>query len=187
MIEKRYNVSELRLKEDSRTIIGTCIVFNSLSQDLGGFKEIIHPDSITQSFLDSQDIVMLYNHEQNSGILARSKFGKGTLTLNVTNFGVNFSFECKNTSLGNEVYESIKNGDLESCSFSFVVGKDEIKRVNNEVIRTIYSFKNIYDCSIVVHPAYKETNIDLRKLESFRCNELKQYFHELRLKYNTKQ
>lgn len=174
-IERRFIKSELRFDavSESRTITGTAIVFNSLSVNLGGFKEIIAPLAITQDFINQQDIVMLYNHEEDEGVLARSKFGSGSLNITVDAVGVNFSFECPNTSLGNDTLESIKRGDLDSCSFAFIVGSDEVQRIENELIRTITSFKVIRDLSIVVFPAYEATSTECnsRSVTEFKAKE----------------
>lgn len=165
---------EIRAIEDSRTITGTAIVFNSPSQDLGGWIEEISPEACTTEFLNSQDILMLYEHEQESGILARSKKGKGTLKYNIDATGVHFEFNAKNTSLGNEVLESVKAGDLDSCSFAFRVaeGGERWENLGNGLYkRTITKFEIIRDFSIVINPAYTQTQVSNRSLEAFKAEE----------------
>ena len=82
--ELRYNPVEMRVLSDengidTRTIKGTAIVFNSPSQLLNeqgiSFIETITPEAITPELIAKSDIVMLYNHKQDAGILARSKNG----------------------------------------------------------------------------------------------------------------
>ena len=170
MIEKRYLIKEIRNVED-RTITGTAIVFNSLSEDLGGFREIIDPQAVTQEFIDTQDIVMLYNHDDTNGVLARSKYGKGSLKVNVTDEGVDFSFNAKNTSLGNEVLEAVRSGDLDACSFAFICKRDTIERNEGQLLRTIKEFDSIHDLSIVIHPAYTATEVDTRSIKTFEETE----------------
>jgi phage head maturation protease len=43
--ERRTSV-DVRMEVADRRIRGTAIVFNSLSYDLGGFREIIHPQAV---------------------------------------------------------------------------------------------------------------------------------------------
>jgi uncharacterized protein len=100
MKELRFN--ELKLK-DGRTITGTAIIFNSKSVMLAGnnrrFYEIIKPEAVTYSLINSSDILMLYNHSDNSGVLARSKKGKGTLKISIDSIGVHYQFEAPQTKL----------------------------------------------------------------------------------------
>lgn len=167
------------IKETSingRKIEGYSVVFDSLSQDLGGFKEIISRDAITNDTIDNSDILFLYNHDSSRGVLARSKYGNGSLNLKIDEKGLRFSFEVPNSSLGNEVLESIKRGDITACSFAFTVEEDEFTRNEDEtIVRTIRKIKNLYDSSVVIHPAYEATSvqIDTRGLKEFIDNENK--------------
>lgn len=166
-IEKRY-IKELRAVKDSRTIKGKAICFNSESRNLGGFTEIIEPTAIDDTLIANSDIVFLYNHDENKGVLARSKNGVGTLQIEIKEDGLYFEFEAPNTSIGNDTYESIKRGDLDSCSFAFTVRKEDQvleKRDNGVYLRRIKKFNSINDLSIVVNPAYEKTETSVRNVQ----------------------
>ena len=188
-LEIRY-ITELRADVSEGIIRGTAIVFNSESKDLGGFTEIIKPESITKEFLDRQDIVMLYNHNADSGVLARSKNGRGSLTYSIDANGVNFEFKAKKKDQG--IVESIAAGDLDSCSFAFRVTQDGQKiekRENGMLLRTITAFEKLQDFSVVIFPAYTETSVSSRKLDEFKeilkienDDEKKQIENEIRKK-----
>jgi uncharacterized protein len=172
IIEVRF--LELRASQDSRQIAGTAIVFNSLSENLGNFKETIKKEAITQELINNSNIVMLYNHNDSVGVLARSNKGKGSLKIKLTEKGVDFEFTAKNTSLGNEVLESVRNGDLSACSFAFrcAVGGDVWeKQTDGTYLRTINKIDLIKDLSIVVDPAYTATSCDLRGLKELQALE----------------
>lgn len=167
-------MKEIRLNNnistDSRKVSGYAVVFNSLSEDLGGFREIILPSAITQETINNSDIIFLLDHKQDRGILARSTKGEGSLRLSVDDKGLYFEFEAPNTALGDELLEGLKRHDYSKCSFAFTVGEDEYKKDNNgTVIRTIKSIRQLYDCSVVVNPAYEETSVtvDERGLQKF--------------------
>lgn len=167
-------MKEIRLNNnistDSRKVCGYAVVFNSLSEDLGGFREIILPSAITQETINNSDIIFLLDHKQDRGILARSTKGEGSLRLSVDDKGLYFEFEAPNTALGDELLEGLKRHDYSKCSFAFTVGEDEYKKDNNgTVIRTIKSIRQLYDCSVVVNPAYEETSVtvDERGLQKF--------------------
>ena len=155
---------------ESRTIKGTAIVFNSLSQVMEGhdegigefkFQEIIKPEAVSIDFLNQQDIVMLYNHSDDS-VLARSKKGKGTLRYSIDELGVNFEFNAKKTASGDEILENVRIGDLDSCSFAFRIaeGGDSWFYNGELYIRTITKFEMIRDFSVVINPAYEETSVE---------------------------
>lgn len=147
---------EIVANEDSRTVEGYAIVFNSLSLDLGGFREIILPEAI-DGVIERSDILALLNHDKTRGILARSKQGKGSLTLEIDEKGLKYRFEAPHTALGDEVLEYLRRGEITSSSFAFTIDEDMWEKNGEEYIRTIKSFKQLFDISPVFSPAYEAT------------------------------
>ena len=169
-LEVRNLTQEVRFSEDSRTIEGYAIVCNTESEDLG-FREVIAPEAL-EGIIDKSDCLMLLEHNRSKGILARSRFGKGSLQLEVDDTGLKFRFTCPNTTIGDEAYEGVKRGDYQNCSFAFVADKDEwTKKANGEYLRTIRSFKYIKDCSIVAEPAYSATTVSCRSFDEYKEEE----------------
>lgn len=169
MKEIRIN-NNISTDNDSRKVSGYAVVFNSVSQYLGSFYEIILPEAITQEVIDKSDIIFLLDHQQERGILARSQNGKGSLKLTIEDKGLFFEFEAPHTALGDELLEGLKRGDYSKCSFAFAVEDDEYSKTDNgEVLRTIKKIKQLYDCSVVVNPAYEDTSVqvDERGLQKF--------------------
>lgn len=169
MKEIRIN-NNISTDNDSRKVSGYAVVFNSVSQYLGSFYEIILPEAITQEVIDKSDIIFLLDHQQERGILARSQNGKGSLKLTIDDKGLFFEFEAPHTALGDELLEGLKRGDYSKCSFAFAVEDDEYSKTDNgEVLRTIKKIKQLYDCSVVVNPAYEDTSVqvDERGLQKF--------------------
>lgn len=157
--------SEFRIDSKSRKIEGYALLFNTESQDLGGFREVIKPEAMN-GVLEKSDILALYNHLDDK-VLARSTKGKGTLTLNVDDKGLRYSFEAPKTALGDEVYDAIKRGDLRNSSFAFTVDADGQKweKRDGQHIRNIIQFDELYDCSPVYRPAYLDTVVAARSLK----------------------
>ena len=159
---------------ESRHIEGYAIVFNSLSNDLGGFREIIEQGAITDELIKNSDILCLMNHDIKKGVLARSYQGRGSLKLEIDEHGLHYSFEAPKTALGDEVLEGIRRGDISKCSFAFVCGEDNwTKDENGEYIRHVKKIKKLYDVSLVYHPAYEETEAiaDTRGLDELKAQE----------------
>lgn len=143
---------------DNRKIDGVAIVFNSLSNDLGGFREMIVPEAV-EGVIEQSDIFFLYNHTSDRGFLARSKFGVGSLSTEIREDGVYFEFDAPRTALGDEVLEYLRRGDIGQCSFAFTVDTDKWeKQSDGTYIRTITKFKRLYDMSLVDTPAYSQTS-----------------------------
>lgn len=148
---------------DEHIIEGYAIVFNELSEDLGGFREIIEPSAINEELINNSDIYYLFNHNSESIPLARSKNGEGSLKLSIDNKGLKYSFNC----LNNEFYQIVQRGDLDKSSFAFSLpsdGSGEKWEKSNEYnyIRRITKIERLYDCSAVLVPAYSSTSVYAR-------------------------
>lgn len=162
---------EIRTSEvltDNKTIYGKAISFDTLSVDLGGFRETIKRGAITQDLINHSDIFARTNHKDDY-ILARSKNGKGSLSLELRDDGLYFSFELPNTEKGNELREHIKRGEITQCSFAFNAATEansEVWRNENGIIyRDIYKIGYLGDVAPVYKPAYEETYVSMRAME----------------------
>lgn len=174
-------MKEIRLGDNANTsnenrhIEGYAIVFNSLSNDLGGFREIIEQGAITDELIKNSDILCLMNHDIKRGVLARSYQGRGSLKLEIDEHGLHYSFDAPKTDLGDEVLEGIRRGDISKCSFAFVCDEDvwDKDEKTGEYIRHVKKIKKLYDVSLVYHPAYDETEVkaDTRGLDELKAQE----------------
>ena len=175
MKEIRLGDNATTSTSESRHIEGYAIVFNSLSNNLGGFREIIEQGAITDELIKNSDILCLMNHDIKKGVLARSYQGRGSLKLDIDEHGLHYSFEAPKTALGDEVLEGIRRGDISKCSFAFVCGEDNWDKdeKTGEYIRHVKKIKNLYDVSLVYHPAYEETEVkaDTRGLDELKAQE----------------
>lgn len=174
MKEIRLGDNATTSTSESRHIEGYAIVFNSLSNNLGGFREIIEQGAITDELIKNSDILCLMNHDIKKGVLARSYQGRGSLKLDIDEHGLHYSFEAPKTALGDEVLEGIRRGDIAKCSFAFVCGEDNwTKDENGEYIRHVKKINKLYDVSLVYHPAYDETEVkaDTRGLDELKAQE----------------
>ena len=173
--EVRYfDIRNMADDKENRTVEGYAILFNTLSVDLGGFREKILPSAIED--IKNNDILFLLNHNVERGVLARYRYGEGSLNLEVDEIGVKFSFEAPHTSLGDELLEGLRRKDITQCSFAFLLPNDKSGEVwekmeDGTYIRTITKFKGLYDCSAVYTPAYAETTICQTRMKELRAEE----------------
>src|ERR1700733_14697121 len=163
--EYRFNsAKELRVQTDAsgkRTLSGYAATFHPRSYDLGGFVEQIAPGAFTRSLKGNADVMALSEHNAQKGILGRTK--SGTLRLSEDSVGLRFDCDLPNTSLGNDIAESVGRGDLDSCSFGFVKQADGWERNGKDVVRTLKDV-DLFDVSVVGNPAYPATSVQLRSL-----------------------
>lgn len=187
MKEVRNTTFELRAidEPESRTISGYAIVFNTESSGIAGFTEVIEPRAL-DGVIDKSDVLCLLNHNEDRGILARSKNGTGTLSLEIDETGLKYTFEAPKTALGDEVLEGIRRGDISTSSFAFTVGADNwSKKDDGTYLRTIQSIGELFDVSPVYRAAYDATSVqvDTRGLDDAKAKEkeeLNKYYKDLR-------
>ena len=160
VVEQRAYDGELKAAVEGRTVEGYASVFNSMSEDLGGFREIILPGAFS-NVLDN-DVRALYNHDSNY-LLARTT--SGTLELKEDDKGLYYRFEMPNTSYGNDMLELFRRGDLSQSSFGFTVEKDSWRMEQGQHVRYIERVGSLFDVSPVVYPAYASASSGLRSAE----------------------
>ena len=167
---RSFNI-ELREEAESRHIEGYGSVFNERSVDLGGFQEIIAPGAF-DGVIERSDVKCYLDHNPEKGILARSRNGKGSLSLELDERGLKYSFDAPHTNLGDEVVEGLKRGDYSQSSFAFTVESETwSKEEDGTYLRTINKIGGLYDVSIVANPAYEGTSVALRSLDAFKAQE----------------
>lgn len=166
---RNYNV-ELRAEKESRIITGLAIPVESRSSLLGDFYEVIRSSAVNDELIQNNDIKVYLNHNPGQGTFARSKYGQGSLDLNITERGLEFSFEAPNSVFGNALLEGIKRGDYDQMSFGFWVGDDQWDdNGDGTYTRSILSFAGIEEISILSQlPAYPQTDVAIRSLEEFK-------------------
>ena len=183
-MELRNSSWELRTTENSRTVEGYALKFNKESRDLGGFIEVIEPEALG-GILATSDILCLLNHSEERGVLARSKFGAGSLSLEVDNEGLKYRFEAPETALGDELLVGLRRGDISTSSFAFNIESDKWeKRSNGSYLRKITKFKELYDVSPVYKEAYPDTTVAIRKMNDLNKEDLSGYYETLKNKLN---
>ncbi len=161
-----FRSTDIQSEKEGRIITGRAIVFESWSKNLGGFYEIIHRGAITQELIDKSDIIMNINHDDEK-MVARSRQGKGTLSVSLRDDGVYFSFEAPTTSRGDELLYNVRNGNIFECSFAFTIPDDlhsERWYVDSDNVyrREVNVIDGLYDMSLVIHGAYGDTNCQTR-------------------------
>lgn len=160
LVECELRASEQEAGTGLRKLAGYAALFNSFSEDLGGFREIIKPGAFNRNFPDA-DVRALRDHEP-SRVLGRTK--SGTLTLSVNSKGLVSDINTPNTTDGRDVSELVGRGDVDGMSFGFRVISDNWRMQNEEVIRELLDVE-LFDVSVVTYPAYRQTIVSVRSFD----------------------
>jgi len=162
-IERRFadlQKIEVRKHEDgTATLTGYPAVFNSLSLDLGGFKERIAPGAFART-IEDDDVRGLFNHDSNF-ILGRT--GSGTLRLDEDEHGLRMELDLPDTQVARDLAVSMQRGDISGGSFGFSLHMDGDSWQESDdagAIRTLSSVR-LYDVGPVVYPAYPATDVSV--------------------------
>jgi hypothetical protein len=168
-IEKRiYPFTELevrRVEGELPKLVGYAAVFDSLSEDLGGFREKIAPGTFKKT-IRKNDIRALWNHDPNF-VLGRKK--AKTLKLKEDDHGLRMTIIPPDTQWARDLLTSIDRGDVDQMSFGFRTIKDEWEEKKRETIRTLTEVE-LLDVAPVTYPAYPDTEIALRSLEEHKAS-----------------
>ena len=149
---------ETREADGEMYISGYFAVFNSEYEMWPGAVESIADTAFDGALAD--DIRCLINHETRL-VLGRNK--AGTLTLKVDTRGLWGEVRINpNDQDAVNLYERVKRGDVDQCSFGFDILDEEFEDRGDTVKWTIKKVK-LYEVSVVTFPAYEETSVSARK------------------------
>lgn len=163
-IERRvFDVAELRLdaEEDARTIRGYAAVFDSMSQPLFGFREVIRKGAFKKTVRES-DIRALWNHDPNF-VLGRKS--ARTLRLEEDDKGLLTRIFPPSTTWASDLMTSIERGDVSQMSFGFQMVKERWMEAGTDglPVRELLEVR-LFDVSPVTFPAYQQTEVHVRSL-----------------------
>lgn len=169
-IEQRSFIGEVRAESRESEpihIIGYGAVFNTKSELMWGFREIIMPGAFDNVLED--DVRALFNHDPNF-VLGRSK--SGTLSLSIDEQGLKYDITAPDTpTIRDLVIEPLKRGDISQSSFAFQIarnGDDWYENDDGVVIREIHKISRLYDVSPVTYPAYQAASSTTRSFDAWK-------------------
>ena len=144
---------------NAKTIEGYFAVFGENYELWPGATESVAPEAFDGTL--AGDIRALIDHQTNL-VLGRTK--AGTLELRTDSHGLwgKVTINENDTDAMN-LYERVKRGDVDQCSFGFDILDEETEyREDGSVHWTIKRVK-LYEVSIVTFPAYRDTSVQARR------------------------
>jgi hypothetical protein len=165
-----YNPSE---EVNSRIVCGYAVKFDTESQNIG-FIEIIRKGAITEDTILQSDIFARFNHDEDT-VLARSRYGEGSLALELREDGLYYEFEAPHTAIGDELLEHLKRGEISTSSFAFTLPEDgsgeRWYKEDGILKREILKIDRLFDISPVYEPAYLATSCSKRAKDFIDASE----------------
>ena len=157
-MEKRHLITG-EIRAIGSTIIGS-IPYDSRSQDLGGFVEVLKPGAFSKS-IKSKNIIALVSHDSKKPL---ANTARGTLKLTDTPEALNVEMRLDpSISWHNDVLQATRRGDFTGLSFGFKINTNGENWREESGVR-VRELKNIdlREISPVTFPAYPSTSIAVR-------------------------
>lgn len=162
---RTFTADHLTIRRDvesgTRQLSGYAVAFDQPSQPLP-FTEYISPHAFDN--VDFSQVRLLYAHDFNN-ILAR--VDSGTLSLKADDKGLFFIADIPDTTLGNDVYTNVENGNIKGLSFNAQIdpnnGDSWEQGAGGVVIHTINHFASLAEISLTPIPAYTETSVQVAR------------------------
>lgn len=153
-------VREAKQENEKPSIAGYASVFDSPTELFPGLREQVSKGAFTQTLKDD-DIRALFNHNPDY-VLGRNR--AGTLELGEDTYGLWFRATPPDTQWSRDLLDSVRRGDIDQCSFGFMVNEEDWKfnNDNGDALRTLEDV-SLFDVSVVTYPAYQDTTASVRQ------------------------
>ena len=152
---------QTREAEGDLTIEGYFSVFNSIYELWPGATESVAPGAFSETL--GNDIRALVNHDSTL-VLGRNK--AGTLELREDSHGLWGKIKVNpNDGDAMNLYERVKRGDVDQCSFGFWIEDEETEFRDDGSIHWTIRKVNLFEVSVCTFPAYEATEVSARKAD----------------------
>lgn len=171
---------EIRSDDETVEMVieGYFAVFNSETELWQGAYEEIAPNAFDNTL--GNDVRALINHDTNL-VLGRNK--SGTLELKVDSRGLWGSIKINsNDTDAVNLYERVKRGDVDQCSFGFNILNEEADFRDDGTVKWTLKEIDLHEVSVVTFPAYSDTGVQARmkEVERHEKRKLEQRKNQLR-------
>ena len=152
---------QTREAEGALTIEGYFSVFNSIYELWPGATESVAPGAFSETL--GNDIRALVNHDDTL-VLGRNK--AGTLELREDSHGLWGKIDVNPNDVdAMNLYNRVKRGDVDQCSFGFWIEDEETEFRDDGSIHWTIRKVNLFEVSVCTFPAYESTEVSARKAD----------------------
>lgn len=179
---KKLSNVQIRDAGDGRLHITGIIPYNSISEDLGGYREIILPSAFTKTLKDGSEVYALANHNTDC-VLGNTR--NQTLVLTSGPDGLLCEATLPTTSYAQDVYNLIKDDYVNGMSFGFQTIQHEWDGDDpKNPIDSIIEAKLIEVSYIVAFPAYAEAGSVARNLRNINFERMQDILNKENINSN---
>ena len=153
---RHVDAPELRAEGDALTLSGYAAVFDQLSQNLGGFVEVVAPTAFDETLSRSErNVLGAWNHNLDT-LLATTE--SGSLSLATDARGLSYAMQLDPADPdAQRVAAKVRSGMVKGSSFSFAVRADSWSTTDQGFpLRTLENVV-LYELGPVASPAYLQT------------------------------
>lgn len=149
---------------DYRTVVGYAAVWDSMSEDLGGFREVIKRGAFTDALASGDEVRFVLGHDMDT-VMARTS--NGSLELVEDEVGLRmWARIALDDPDAQRLDAKLRSGAMSQMSFAFTMpadGKGEKWDYSGGVpVRSVERVEMLYEVSAVGAPAYSATAIAAR-------------------------
>lgn len=149
---------EHRESDGPGTLTGYAITWSEIAEPYPGLLESFQPRAFADFLSRDPDVYACYAHDTRH-LLGRTS--SGTFRLEEDDVGLAFELDLPNTTLGRDVAELVRRGDLRGMSIAFCVERETLEDEGDKIRRVVHA-ASLYEISIVHDPAYRETSVGFR-------------------------
>lgn len=166
MLERLWAANlEVRAAEGRRpTLVGYAALFNVETERFDDFFEKIAPGSFTRTLKENPDVFAFAQHDQ-SRVIGRTK--AGTLELREDKKGLLATITPPNTTLGNDIIEDVRSGNIDGLSIGFLAVKASFEIDGRREIRTLEDV-DLVEISVVTMPQFEDATVSVRSRDVWR-------------------
>lgn len=168
-----------RAEDDEEKVIeGYFAVYNSQTELFPGAFEEIAPGAFDSTI--SNDVRALINHDT-AFVLGRNKSGTLELKTDARGLWGRIKINPFDSDAVN-LYERVKRGDVDQCSFGFNILKENVDFRDDGSVKWTLEEIDLHEVSVVTFPAYEATGVQARKkdLEQHEKRKLEQRKNKLK-------
>jgi len=152
-----YAKAEVRAAEGGKSYIEGVIPYNSRSEEMWGFVEVLAPTAFNKTLGDGANVFAFWAHDERD-VLASTQ--AGTLKLESREDGLHFSVEMRDSPQSAEHFAAVQRGDVAGVSFGFVAEKETWDNTQEPSLRTLTEVRLLEISPGVAFPAYPGAQSD---------------------------
>lgn len=153
---------------EERIIEGYFALYEQETELWEGSYEILTKGAFNETL--GNDIRALWNHNTQY-VLGRNR--SGSLELKADDKGLFATIRLPDTQYAEDLYELIKRGDVDQCSFGFNILDEDLEELANGGYRWRINRVDLHEVSVVTFPAYENTSVQARAAQLEKIKERK--------------